>query len=78
MLGKAAIALFLMFTLNCGINYHRLAFSERAGFEIRESTVEELTALCEQLAGEAGSWLVDFVLSAAAGHLQSFYGRGQL
>ena len=51
-LGKAAIALFLMFTLNCGINYHRLAFSERAGFEIRESTVEELTALCEQLAGE--------------------------
>ena len=51
-LAKAAVVLCLMFTLNCGINYHRQTFSERAGFEIQESSVEELTALCEELVEE--------------------------
>lgn len=51
-LAKAAALLLLIFTLNCGINYHRLTFSERAGFEIRESSVEELVMFCEQLVEE--------------------------
>ena len=51
-LARVVIALFLMFTLNCGINYHRMTFAERTGFEIRESSVEELAALCERLAEE--------------------------
>lgn len=59
-LAKAFIGLFFMFTLNCGINYHRMDFSERAGFAIRESSVEELAALCEELAEE---------LNAAAGEI---------
>ncbi len=52
MFARAGVVLALMFTLNCGINYHRMTFAERAGFEIRESSVEELRALCEQLANE--------------------------
>lgn len=68
MLAKTVIALCLMFTLNCGINYHRQTFSERAGFELQESSVEELRALCEKLAEElneaAGAIHVD-----AEGHM---------
>ena len=67
-LAKTVIALCLMFTLNCGINYHRQTFSERAGFELQESSVEELRALCEKLAEElnkaAGAIHVD-----AEGHM---------
>lgn len=51
-LGRTLILIFLVFTLNCGINYHRLPFSERAGFAIQESTEEELIALCESLVEE--------------------------
>ncbi len=41
---------FTIFALMCGLNYYRLTFAEDAGFELRESTTEELTALCETLA----------------------------
>ena len=51
-LGRTLILIFLVFTLNCGINYHRLPFSVRAGFDLQESTEEELIALCERLVEE--------------------------
>lgn len=51
-LAKTAVALFVLFTLNCGINYQRLTFSERAGFSLAKSTEEELIALCEYLVEE--------------------------
>ena len=74
-LAKVFIGLFFMFTLNCGINYHRMDFSERAGFELQESSTEELAALCEDLAEElntaAGEISTDreghFVLEEEAG-----------
>lgn len=52
LLARSLIVVFLVFTLNCGINYQRLPFSGRAGFVLQESTEEELIALCEFLAGE--------------------------
>lgn len=52
LLARSLIVVFLVFTLNCGINYQRLPFSGRAGFVLQESAEEELIALCEFLAGE--------------------------
>ena len=49
---RIGIAVFALFTLNCGVNYQRLTFSERAGFTIQKSTEEELIALCEFLVEE--------------------------
>lgn len=50
--GKLLLVLLFVFTINCGINYHRLTFSHRAGFSVQESTVEELAELCLQLTEE--------------------------
>ncbi len=41
--------LLCSYTVGCGINYHRTAFSVEAGFVIEKSTREELIALCEYL-----------------------------
>lgn len=49
---KFAIVLFVLFTLNCGINYQRLTFAERAGFTLQKSTEDELAELCEALVQE--------------------------
>ena len=49
---KTGVILFALFTLNCGINYQRTTFSERAGFSLQKSTEEELVALCEFLVEE--------------------------
>lgn len=38
--------LFLVYTLNCGINYQRDSFSECIGLEIEEYTVDELKKVC--------------------------------
>jgi hypothetical protein len=47
--------LFLFFTLNCGINYHRSTFAETCGLEIKESTKPELVTLCKSLAADSSS-----------------------
>lgn len=47
--GIASFAL-LFFTLLCGLNYYRCTFAENAGLEVKESTTEELSALCSTLA----------------------------
>lgn len=43
---KAGILWLLVFTVNCGINYHRAPFSTLAGLPMEPSTVEELEELC--------------------------------
>ncbi len=45
-----ASILLCSYTIGCGINYHRTAFSVEAGFTIQKSTREELIDLCEYLA----------------------------
>jgi hypothetical protein len=50
--GRVLIVIFFLFTVNCGVNYHRMPFSQRAGFETRESTEEELIELCNFLVEE--------------------------
>lgn len=50
--GKILAVLFFLFTVNCGINYHRMTFSQRAGFVMQKSTKEELAALCAELTEE--------------------------
>ncbi len=61
-LARTLIAVFLVFTLNCGINYQRLPFSERAGFVLQESTEKELIALCERLVEEINAAAEDIAL----------------
>lgn len=55
--------LFLVYALNCGVNYERTSFSDSAGLKTREYTVEELKEVC--------IWLTDEV-NAAGG----LVGRG--
>ena len=50
MLAVLSVA-YCIFALMCGLNYYRHTFAEDAGFELRESSTAELTALCENLAG---------------------------
>ena len=50
----AGVLLFL-FTVNCGINYHRSTFAETCGLEIKESTKPELVTLCKSLAADSSS-----------------------
>ncbi len=45
------IILFL-FVISCGINYNRYTFAQISGLPLRDSSVEELTALCRELAEE--------------------------
>ena len=40
---KFAIVLFVLFTLNCGINYQRLTFAERADFTLQKSNERYLS-----------------------------------
>lgn len=50
--GKILVLVFFLFTIHCGINYHRLTFSQREGFQMQKSTLEELAALCLALTEE--------------------------
>ncbi len=49
---KVLLVLFALFTFQCGINYHRQTFSQRAGFVMAKSTKEELADLCRELTRE--------------------------
>lgn len=48
----ATAALFFFYTVGCGINYHRTAFSAAESFVIAPSSREELAGLCRYLAEE--------------------------
>ena len=49
---RIGILWFFVFTVNCGINYHRTPFSELAGLPMEKSSVDELEGLCLWLTGE--------------------------
>lgn len=51
LLWMLSIILFL-FTIHCGINYHRVPFSEHMTLEVRPSSIEELAALEMELIEE--------------------------
>ncbi len=55
---KIGILWFFVFTVNCGINYHRIPFSELAGLPMEKSTAEEMENLC--------LWLTDRIDKTAA------------
>lgn len=42
----AAGVLFLLYVVNCGINYHRTSFSESSGIKAEEYSVSELKGVC--------------------------------
>lgn len=44
-----AAVLFLLYTVNCGMNYHRTSFAESSGIRADSYTLQELTAACETL-----------------------------
>jgi len=44
--------LFFLYTLNCGINYHRTSFSESSGILVRQYSKEELREVCLWLTDE--------------------------
>jgi len=46
---------FALFVFGCGINYYRTSYAEAAGLEVRQSTQEELYAMCLDLAGKAAA-----------------------
>lgn len=48
---KAVIIVFLLFTTNSGINYHRTPFSVLADLPVEQSTTAELEGLCLWLTG---------------------------
>lgn len=54
LLGKMGILWLFLFTIGCGINYHRTPFSKLANLPMEDSSIEELEGLClwltEQLA----------------------------
>ena len=57
MLAVLSVA-YCIFALMCGLNYYRHTFAEDAGFELRESSTAELTALCENLAANTNNCLL--------------------
>ena len=50
-LGILSIAFFL-YAMLCGLNYYRYTFAQNEGFDVRESTTQELVDLCNELAVE--------------------------
>lgn len=52
----AASFLFVIYTLNCGINYYNESFSKCEGFEIKERPVDELKVLCEKLTEQVNTY----------------------
>ncbi len=51
-----ASVLFLLYTLNCGINYQRRPFSECEGIKREAYSVEELQRVCESLTQDVNTY----------------------
>lgn len=51
---RACVLWLFLFTITCGINYHRTPFSKLAGLPMEPSTVEELEDLCWWLTEQIG------------------------
>ena len=50
---SAGSAVFFLFVVFCGVNYYRPSFADTVGLEVRDSSVDELYALCSDLLDEA-------------------------
>ena len=50
-IGILSVAFFL-YAMLCGLNYYRLTVAQNEGFDVRESTTQELVDLCDGLATE--------------------------
>lgn len=48
--------LFLLYMLNCGINYQKEGFAKSEGIEVTEYSLEELTEVCEILTEEVNEY----------------------
>lgn len=51
---KLVCCILFLFVILCGLNYYRPEFAVFSGLTLRESTVQELAALCADLARRAG------------------------
>jgi len=50
-----AAVLLLVYTVNCGINYHKVSFAESAGIEAGDYTVAQLEEVCRILTEEVNT-----------------------
>ncbi len=50
---------FFIFVTTCGLNYHRLEFAQTSGLQIRDSSAQELAALCLELSARANELRLD-------------------
>lgn len=66
MLAVLSVA-YCIFALMCGLNYYRHTFAEDAGFELRESSTDELAALCENLAANMNETRAEVTAAANEG-----------
>lgn len=55
----AVAVLFFLYVINCGINYHRVSFSESAGIEAAEYSAEDLQSVCRWLTEEVNTYSGD-------------------
>lgn len=53
LLSQILCAILIAYTLLCGLNYHRPTFAAMSGLEVRDSSAQELAALCRELAQQA-------------------------
>ncbi len=60
-------AIFLMLTLTCTVNYGRTPFGEAAGYDMRDSSADELEQLCQELAAQANEYASLIPLSGEGG-----------
>lgn len=54
-----ATVLIFLYVINCGINYHRVSFSESAGIEDGEYSAEDLQSVCRWLTEEVNMYSGD-------------------
>lgn len=59
LLPKAVCVIFFIFVTTCGLNYHRLEFAQTSGLQIRDSSAQELAALCLELSARANELRLD-------------------
>lgn len=56
----AAVILFV-YVIGCGVNYHRVSVADYRGITVRDSSKEELYALCTELAEQAAALRAELV-----------------
>ena len=54
------LTVLTLFTLNCGVNYHRRPFSYYSGLTVARQSTDVLTSLCQSLIAEANA-LVPYI-----------------